>query len=126
MYSLMSTTSLCNFSVSKLPLPTTSSFSFVCKNINPRFLCFRKALRNHANATNEVDTETQLEEEEEALQSEPKKESNSISSSTASTATKPLDKDLKKVFFFFFKLGSFLNGNFIGLVLKFEYICILL
>ncbi|XVF72489.1 hypothetical protein PTKIN_Ptkin12aG0125300 [Pterospermum kingtungense] len=98
MYSLMSTP-LCNFSLSKLP-SSTSSFSFKCKNVNPKFLSCRKALQIHANATNEVDTQTETLEEEETLESEPINQSNNISSTTTSspsTATAPLDKDLKKV-----------------------------
>ncbi|XWS31627.1 hypothetical protein CRYUN_Cryun23aG0092600 [Craigia yunnanensis] len=68
-------TPLCNFSVSK------------------------KALQVHVNATNEVDTQTEIvreEPKEETLESETKKESNNISS-TSSPSTAPLDKDLKKV-----------------------------
>ncbi|XP_022758149.1 uncharacterized protein LOC111305161 [Durio zibethinus] len=96
MFSLMSTP-LCNYGVSKVPLPT-SSFNFKYNN-NPRFLSCRKALQIHAKATNEVDTRTETVEEEhkeETLESEPKKESNNISS-FSSPSTAPLDKDLRKV-----------------------------
>ncbi|XVE73200.1 hypothetical protein DITRI_Ditri11bG0098200 [Diplodiscus trichospermus] len=94
MHSLMSTP-LCNFSVSKFSLPTSS---FKYKN-NPKFFSCRKALQIHANATNEADTQIETVEEEpkeETLESEPKKESKKISSSS-SPSTAPLDKDLKKV-----------------------------
>ncbi|KAB2069149.1 hypothetical protein E1A91_A08G081800v1 [Gossypium mustelinum] len=92
MYSLMSTP-LCNYGVSKLPLPP----SFNLKHNYPKFLSCRKALQIHVNATNEVDAQTGTVEEEpkeENLESEPRKESKSISSATSTT---PLDKDLKKV-----------------------------
>ncbi|XVF21836.1 hypothetical protein REPUB_Repub12eG0124100 [Reevesia pubescens] len=56
MNSLMSTP-LCNYGVSKFPLPTFS-FNFKYNN-NPKFLSCKKALQIHANATNEVDTQTQ-------------------------------------------------------------------
>ncbi|KAE8660637.1 Resistance to phytophthora 1 isoform 2 [Hibiscus syriacus] len=57
MYSLMSTTPLCNYGVSNFPLPTSSHLKYI-KNNNPKFLSFRKALQIHANATNEVDAQT--------------------------------------------------------------------
>ena len=105
-------TPLCNFSVSKFPLPT-SSFNFKYNN-NPKFLSCRKALQIHTNATNEVDSQTETVEEElkeETVESEPKKESNNISS-TSSPSTAPLDKDLKKVPFFF-QVGFFLHGELV-------------
>ncbi|MBA0762830.1 hypothetical protein Gotri_012394 [Gossypium trilobum] len=86
-------TPLCNYGVSKLPLPP----SFNLKHNYPKFLSCRKALQIHVNATNEVDAQTGTVEEEpkeENLESEPRKESKSISSATSTT---PLDKDLKKV-----------------------------
>ncbi|KAK6239267.1 hypothetical protein QUC31_004736 [Theobroma cacao] len=95
MYSLISTP-LCNFGVSKFPLPTSFNFSY---NNNPRFLSCRKALQIHANAANEVDRQietVQEEPKEENLEAEPQNESNNISS-TSSPSTAPLDKDLKKV-----------------------------
>lgn len=97
MYSLISTP-LCNFGVSKFPLPTSFNFSY---NNNPRFLSCRKALQIHANAANEVDRQietVQEEPKEENLEAEPQNESNNISS-TSSPSTAPLDKDLKKVGF---------------------------
>ncbi|XP_021280445.1 uncharacterized protein LOC110413807 [Herrania umbratica] len=95
MYSLISTP-LCNFGVSKFPLPTSFNFSY---NNNPQFLSCRKSLQIHANAANEVDRQietVQEEPKEENLEAEPQNGSNNISS-TPSPSTAPLDKDLKKV-----------------------------
>ncbi|XP_039035783.1 protein RESISTANCE TO PHYTOPHTHORA 1, chloroplastic-like [Hibiscus syriacus] len=91
MYTLMSTP-LCNYGV---PLPTFFILKHI-NNTNPKFLSFRKPLQIHADATNEVDSQTGTLEEEpkkETLESEPRNEGQNISSSP-----KPLDKDLKRLF----------------------------